>query len=351
MSTPKKLKTVAVIGNGIIGHGMAEVFAASGLKVRLIGRSGPSLANALKRIEASRESFRKNGLTTKAAAAAALGRIAVSTRLDDAVDAELVVEAVPEDMDLKLDIFGQLDRITAPSTVLASSSGHPASELVARVRHRGRVVATHFWYPPQLIPLVEVCAGPETDADVVPWVCGILRGAGKEPVVIDREVPGFIGNRIQFAALREAWSLWAAGAASAEAIDAVVRYSIGRRLGVTGPIESADLGGLDTMFNFARFLQPSLDTRPEPPAEVARLVAGRHRGQPSGRGIYDWLKRDGEALLAARRAELFRWLKADAAAASKPKAKPRTVKALRAKRAVKKPAMKNRSAKGGRRDR
>jgi 3-hydroxybutyryl-CoA dehydrogenase len=351
MSTPKKLQTVAIVGNGIIGHGMAEVYAAAGFKVRLIGRNEASLANALKRIQASREAFRRNGLTTKAAAAATLGRIAVSTHLDAAAGAELVVEAVPEDMDLKLAIFGRLDRITAASTVLASSSGHPASDLVAQVRRRGRVVATHFWYPPQLIPLVEVCAGPETDAAIVPWVCGILRAAGKQPVVIDREVPGFIGNRIQFAALREAWSLWAAGAASAEAIDAVVRYSIGRRLGVTGPIESADLGGLETMFNFARFLQPKLDARPEPPAEIAKLVAGGHRGHASGRGVYDWRKRDGEALLAARRGELFRWLKADAKAMGKPKGKAATGEALRAKRAAKKTATKNRSKKGGRRGR
>jgi 3-hydroxybutyryl-CoA dehydrogenase len=350
MSTPKKLSSVAVIGNGILGHGMAEVFAASGLKVHLIGRSQASLASALKRIETSREAFRRNGLTTKAEVRATLGRIAVSTRLEDAAGAELVVEAVPENMELKLDIFGRLDRVVAPTTVLASSSGHPASELVARVRHRGRVVATHFWYPPQLIPLVEVCAGPQTDVDVVPWVCGVLRRAGKEPVVIDREVPGFIGNRIQFAALREAWSLWAAGAASAEAIDAVVRYSIGRRLGVTGPIESADLGGLDTMVNFARFLQPTLDVRPEPPPEVAKLAAEGHRGQPSGRGIYDWQKRDGDALLAARREELFRWLKADKAGAGKPKT-PATARAPRAKRATKKVVGRKRLAKGGRRGR
>jgi 3-hydroxyacyl-CoA dehydrogenase len=195
--------------------------------------------------------------------------------------------------------------------VLASSSGHPASELVERVRHRERVVAAHFWYPPQLLPLVEVCGGPETSSDVIAWTCDALREAGKEPVVIDREVPGFIGNRIQFAALREAWSLWAAGVASAEAIDAVVRNSIGRRLGITGPIESADLGGLETMYNFARFLQPHLDALPEPPAAIGDLVRQGRKSLASGGGVHDWKSRDGEALLAARRAELIRWLKSD----------------------------------------
>ena len=306
-------RTIAVIGNGIIGHGIAEIFAAAGWQVRLIGRSGPSLDGALAKIAASRRDFERHGLATEEDSAAALRRIAPTTRLEDAAEAELVIEAVPEDMDLKRDIFARLDAMCGAATILASSSGHLVSELVDGVGRRGRVVATHFWYPPQLIPLVEVCGGPETAPDLVPRICRILREVGKEPVVIDKEVAGFIGNRIQFAALREAWALWAAGIASAEAIDAVVRNSIGRRLGITGPIESADVGGLDTMVSFAGFLQPSLDAAPVPPQAVKRLVEEGRRGLPSGRGIYDWSKRDGAALLAARRDELFRWLKADQA--------------------------------------
>src|SRR5262249_61818277 len=120
-------------------------------------------------------------------------------------------------------------------------------------------------YPPQLLPLVEVCGSPITSSETVRWICDVLTAVDKTPVVIDREVPGFLGNRIQFAALREAWSLLAEGVASAEAIDSVVRHSIGRRLAVTGPIESADLGGLDTLYHFARFLFPSLDASSAPP--------------------------------------------------------------------------------------
>src|SRR5262249_9122932 len=146
------------------------------------------------------------------------------------------------------------------------------------------------------------CAGPEATPELAPRVAQILRAVGKEPVLIDKEIAGFIGNRIQFAALREAWSLWAAGVASAEAIDAVVRNSIGRRLAVTGPIESADVGGLDTMYAFAQFLQPDLAAAKLPPEKVGALVAAGKRGLPSGAGIYDWGKRDGPALLAARRA-------------------------------------------------
>ena len=311
MAIPAQLNTVAVIGNGIIGHGIAQVFAMAGRNVVMIGRAEASLAAAVEKIRAGLQSFQAHGLLDEASASAAMRRVATSTDLARAAEAELVIEAVTEELGLKHQIFERLDQICAPPTVLASSSGQPASALVARVRRRERVVATHFWYPPQLIPLVEVCAGPETDPAVVPWACEALKAAGKEPVVIDKEVPGFIGNRLQFALLREAWALWSSGAASAEAIDAVVRNSFGRRLAVTGPIESADVGGLDTMVAFARFLDPSLDTSKEPPKALDDLVAAGHRGLPSGRGVYDWGKRDGKALLDARMNELFRWLAAD----------------------------------------
>ena len=311
MPVPGALDTLAVIGNGIIGHGVAQIFAIAGKRVRLIGREAESLKRAKERIGEGLALFRDNGLIGASEAEAALVRVETSTDLEEAQGAQLVVEAVPEDMALKRRIFGRLDGICPPPAVLASSSGHPASELVDEVRHRERVIAAHFWYPPQLLPLVEVCGGPQTSAEVVQWTCAALREAGKEPVVIDREVPGFIGNRIQFAALREAWSLWAAGVASADAIDAVVRNSIGRRLAVTGPIESADLGGLETMYNFARFLQPHLDAAPHPPAAIGDLVRQGRKAIGQGGGVHDWKKRDAEALLAARRAELIRWLKAD----------------------------------------
>lgn len=296
-------RQVAVIGNGLIGHGIAQVFAMAGADVRLIGRTESSLAAALARIRASLDDFIRHGILDPAAASAALGHIRASTVLEDAADAGLVIEAVTEDLALKRDLFGRLDAICAPEVILASSSGQPPSALNENVRRRERVIAAHFWYPPQLIPLVEVC-GPLCDPAVIDRTCAAIRAAGKEPVVIAREIPGFLGNRIQFAMLREAWSLWASGAASAEAIDAVVRNSIGRRLGVTGPLESADLGGLQTMYQFARSLQLDLDRSAQPPVEIA--AAARGAGS-----VHDWKTRDRDALLRARMDELFRWLALD----------------------------------------
>jgi 3-hydroxybutyryl-CoA dehydrogenase len=311
MGVPRECSTVAVIGNGIIGHGIAQIFAMAGRNVVLIGRHEASLSAACRNISRSLEEFAANGLIKSGEAPEILSRIKTSIDLANASAAQLVIEAVTEDLALKRGIFGELDRICPPPAVLASSSGQPASALVEKVEHRDRVIAAHFWYPPQLIPLVEVCGGPETSPEVVAWTCDVLRLAGKEPAVIEQEIPGFIGNRLQFAMLREAWSLWARGIASAEAIDAVVRTSFGRRVGITGPIESADVGGLRTMYHFGKSLLPDLDTSPEPSPEIAKLVEQGANGLANGRGVYDWSKRDGNALIAERMRELFRWLKHD----------------------------------------
>jgi 3-hydroxybutyryl-CoA dehydrogenase len=301
---------IAILGNGIIGHGTAQVFAMAGHAVTMIGRNPASLEVALRRIRASLQDFVAHGLLRADQAAAVPGRIAPSTDLADAASADFVLEAVTEDLVLKVELLGRLDSICRPETILASSSGQPASALVPNVKRRERVIAAHFWYPPQLLPLVEICGGPYCDAAVVARTVDLIRRAGKTPVVIEKEVKGFIGNRLQFALLREAWSLWAQGVARPEVIDAVVRASFGRRLAITGPIESADIGGLETMVNFARFLQPDLSVERDPPPQVAAALKAP-RSPDDWPGLYDWRRRDRQALVDARMKELFRWLAED----------------------------------------
>jgi 3-hydroxybutyryl-CoA dehydrogenase len=297
---------VAVIGNGIMGHGIAEVFATSGHDVVLIGRNHESLQVAVTKIAASVDEFVARGVLREGSTKNALARITIETSLESVEDAGLVIEALPENLELKVETFGRLDEICSAAAILASASGHPVSEMSSRVSGVDRMIATHFWYPPQLLPLVEVCGMPGTSPQVVERTCRILRGVGKDPVLIDREIDGFIGNRIQFALLREAWALWADGVASASAIDAVVRLSIGRRLGITGPLESADLGGIETMVSFARFLQPTLDVSSQPPERVTAL-ASSHAEKGLG-GVRGFDAVSAADLLQARRNELFRWL-------------------------------------------
>ncbi len=313
MKPADQIATVAIIGNGLMGQGISQVFARAGKRVTLIGRSDTSLQKALAAINGNVAAFVQRGLTTADAAAAAIARIATSTDLADAAGADHVIEAVPAVRETQIEIFGKLDRICAPDIVLGSTSGQPISLMTGAMRHPERAVAMHFIYPAQLIPIVEICGGPQTAPHVVQRACDAMTAVGQTPAVMNKEVDGFIINRLQFALLREAWSMWANGIASAEAIDSSFKLSLGRRYAVTGPIESAELGGLDIMHKFAEFLLPDLDTSAAPPTAIAELVKQGHFGLKSGKGVYDWGKRDGKALLAARADRLFQHRKDDVA--------------------------------------
>jgi 3-hydroxybutyryl-CoA dehydrogenase len=302
---------VAVIGNGLMGQGISQVFARAGKSVTLIGRNPDSLERALGVIRRNFDAFVERGLTAKADADAGFLRIAISTRIEDAGGADHVIEAVPAVRELQIEIFGKLDKACAADIVLGSTSGQPISLMTGAMAHPERAVAMHFIYPAQLIPIVEVCGGAATAPETIQWACDMLKAVGQYPALMNKEVDGFIINRLQFAVLREAWSMWANGIASAEAIDASFKMSLGRRYSITGPIESAELGGLDIMHKFAEFLQPDLDTSKQPPTAIGDLVKQGHFGLKSGKGVYDWSTRDGKALLAARADRLFRHMKED----------------------------------------
>jgi 3-hydroxybutyryl-CoA dehydrogenase len=308
----KKPSKIAVIGNGLMGTGISQVFAAAGDDVTVIGRDRGRLEVTLQNIAKGLHQLAGRNILSASEVQKALERTRVSTSVDAAKLCEMVIEVVSEDIPLKREIFAALDAVCSASCILASSSGQPVSALIDRVKRPARCIATHFWYPAPLIPIVEVCPGPMTEPVVVAKTIEVLRSVGKEPVELKWELPGLIGNRIQFAILREAWALWASGVASAEAIDTVVKKTLGRRLAITGPIESAELGGLDTLHSFAVSLMPHLNSDGIPAKAVTALVEGGARGVANKRGIYDWCARDGERLRAERVEELLRWLEKDA---------------------------------------
>lgn len=299
------VNSVAIIGNGRMGQGIAQVFAMAGKQVRLIGRSADSLDKAMEVVEANLGVFVTRGMLDAEAASRALGRVTTSTDYADAAGADHVIEAVPAVRELQLEVFGRLDAICPPDVVIGSTSGQPISLMVGRMRHPERAVAMHFIYPAQLITLVEVCGGEKTAPEAVAFACDLLRSIGYTSALMNKEVDGFIINRLQFAILREAWSMWANGVASAEAIDDSFKLTLGRRYSVTGPIESAELGGLDVLHTFAEFLFPALDNSSTPPAALSDLVQEGHHGLKTGRGVYDWSGRDGQGLMKARMDRLF----------------------------------------------
>ena len=311
MKPATSVKSVAVIGNGLMGQGISQVFARAGITVSLIGRNADSLERAMTAIKGNFEQFVTREVVSADEAAGAIGRITTSVDYEDAGSVDHVIEAVPAVRDLQIEVFGKLDKICGPEVVLGSTSGQPISLMVGDMKHPERAVAMHFIYPAQLMPLVEVCGGPQTSPEVVAWACDMLEAVGQTPAVMNKEVDGFIVNRLQFAILREAWAMWANGVASAEAIDSSLKMTLGRRYADTGPIESAELGGLDILHMFAEFLFPEIDTSKAPPSEVTELVKAGHYGLKTGKGIYDWSKRDGQALLAARADRLFQHLAED----------------------------------------
>ena len=281
---------VAVIGAGLMGHGIALEFAVAGRQVTITDASAAALEQGLANMRHGAETLAALGLAPRAACDTALQRITARATLQEAVaGADLVIEAVSEDLPLKQRIFAELDRTCDAGVVLASNtSTFMPSALAGGTVHPHRILVAHYFNPPHLLPVVEIVPHAGTDPGVVARVQALYTDLGKRPVVLQREVAGFIANRLQQALLREAVALVEAGVASAGDVDAVVSGSFGRRLAVAGPFEVSDLAGLDVIAAIARELWPELAAG----GAVAELLAGPaaagNYGAKSGRGFGDW---------------------------------------------------------------
>ena len=283
------MDTIGIVGTGLMGTGIAATFAAAAVPVVVHDTDDARLsvmALELRRIAAE---LRTAGLIDKAAEAALPDLITPTSRLADLSDRTFVLEAVPEHVPVKQELYGALEAVLASTAIIASTtSGLMPSVLARDMQHPERFLIAHFWNPGYAIPLVEVVPGAATDTAVVTRTVALLRGVGQEPVVIRKEIAGFIGNRLQYALLREALAIVRSGAASAEEVDAVMRASLGRRLGNTGPIETADLGGLDTFLSIAEHLMPELAKDEEVLDLMRQHVACGDLGARTGRGFYSW---------------------------------------------------------------
>jgi 3-hydroxybutyryl-CoA dehydrogenase len=212
-------------------------------------------------------------------------------------DASFVFEAAPEKLALKQQLFAELEDITAPTTILASnSSAIPSTEIGARLRHRDRVVGTHFWNPPHLVPLVEVIQNDMTSDETVRRTIELLRDAGRKPVHVKKDIPGFVGNRLQHALKREAIALVSAGICDAETIDEVVKSGFGARMAVLGPMEQCDLVGLDLTLDIQNVLLADLDRGTEPTRFLKDKVAAAKLGMRTGEGFRKWTPQSADAV-------------------------------------------------------
>lgn len=272
---------VVVIGAGLMGHSIAGVFAAAGASVTVHDANSGVLQQVPERIA---KQFETTGRDVEAA-----GRVRLVDALDEVgPEAHLVIEAVPEILDLKQELFARLSALLPDAVLATNTSVFKISDVARDAIHPHRVVGTHWWNPPHLIPLVEVVAGEHTDSGTTEWMIDILAQAGKVPVHVRKDVPGFIGNRIQHAMWREAISLVEAGVCDAETVDLVVRNSFGLRLPAMGPIENADYVGLDLTAAVHNYLFPSLNHDDHASPLITRLIEEGNLGAKTGSGMLGW---------------------------------------------------------------
>ncbi len=274
MLTAQGFARAAVVGAGLMGRRIAGVLASAGLDVVITDTNAEILDAAAR--EASE------------VAGAARGSVSAGNLGAAVHDADLVIEAIVENLGIKQDLFERLAAL-APKAVLATNTSVlPIGAVTERVDDGSRVIGTHFWNPPDLIPVVEVIPSERTSSDTVERVMGLLTEAGKVPVRVGRDVAGFIGNRLQHALWREAMALVAEGICDAQTVDLVVRNTIGLRLAALGPLENADYIGLDLTLAIHDAVIPNINSDPHPSPLLRELVDAGHLGARTGRGFLDW---------------------------------------------------------------
>jgi 3-hydroxybutyryl-CoA dehydrogenase len=281
---------ITVVGAGLMGHGIAQVFALAGHDVTITDSVARNLDTAKTRIAANLRDLDEDEK--------AVDNVRTCADLAQAVrDADYVVEAVLENLALKQELFGEIEQQVRPDTILASNTSViPITAIMQGLTRRERALGTHWWNPPFLVPLVEVIETEWTSPEVVAWTMKLHEDAGKTPAHVKKDVPGFIGNRLQHALWREAIFLVEQGICDAETVDTVVKASFGRRLPVLGPLENADLVGTDLTLAIHQNVMPHVDSRPDASPYLAKLVAENKLGFKSGEGFRTWSAEEQAAL-------------------------------------------------------
>lgn len=294
--------TAAVIGTGMMGPGIALTLAFGGLRSTILSRTPEGAARGLEKARAQARMLAENGLADEARAARAIELLNGSAAFDEIIAAaDLVVESGPEEMAFKQELFARMDALARPQTVLASNtSGLSITAIASRCARPERVLTTHFWNPPHLMPLVEIVKGEKTSADVAEAVRQLLVACGKTPVVVRKDRPGQLGNRLQMALVREAAHIIAEGIADAEDIDTVAKNGFGLRMPAYGILEHQDVVGLDLGISVVEYVARDLYNEPRAPEYFRALVRRGDLGAKTGRGFYDWSVKSADAVKARR---------------------------------------------------
>ncbi len=302
----------AVIGTGMMGPGIALTLALGGVRVTILSRHAENAAAGLATARRQIDLLAGHGLAAAETARIAHDLLGASTAFEETVAAaDLVIESAPENMEFKQELFARMDSIAKPGAVLASNtSGLSITSIASRCARPERVLTTHFWNPPHLMPLVEIVRGEKTDAAIAERIRALLEACGKTPVVVKRDTPGQLGNRLQMALVREAIHIVEEGIADVADVDLAARKGFGLRLPVYGILEHQDMVGLDLGLSIVDYVARDLNNQPCAPDLMRRKVAGGELGVKAGKGFYDWSKKDAEAVRARRDRFVLEFLKA-----------------------------------------
>ena len=284
------IQQIAIIGAGLMGHGIAQEFAFAGYQVHLHDVSTAHVEAGIARIRDNLQMFVENDLAQPAQVDETLNRIHGSDQLETVgCTADFVIEAVVENLPLKQEVFRQLDTVCPPHTILASNTtAQMPSQIGALTQRQHKILNTHYFNPPYLIPLVELIRSPNTSDETLQVTYELMVKIGKTPAIIQKEVPGFVGPRLQAALIREAFSIVERGIATAEDVDLVVRNSFGRRLSVAGPFQVFELAGWDLVLAAFEELYKDLNDSKEINPLLREMVEKNELGVKSGKGFYEW---------------------------------------------------------------
>lgn len=294
------IKKIVVAGAGTMGSSMAQIFARYRYEVTLYNHRQATLDKAKERITENVKTLVETKELKEEEAQSLLASLSYTIDTDCFKDCDLVVENLAEVLDIKSAFYAQISELVRPDTIVATNtSGLSINKLGSFVKDPSRFLGMHWFNPPHLVPLIEIIKGDTTTDDAAQTIYDLSLAVGKKPVIVQKDVPGFAGNRIQFAILREALDMVEKGIISPEGIDAVMKYGLGFRYACLGPLEVADFGGLDTFYHISEYLMKDLCDSKEPPALLKQHFENQEYGVKSEKGFYDY--HDGKAAEATQK--------------------------------------------------